>query len=150
MANIINRSVWGIRRHNYLVRHCVQLVAESISTIKSGCPMLVSRFVPQGGVLTSQCFGSVGGSVCITKSFGAPGTPYSYGPLFTTGVFPPKLSCGGGVAVVHSSVVASHGLSLAFGPLNMLQNRLMTKMNCAAIVTIAANVINVCSGSSLV
>ena len=31
------------------------------------------------------------------------------------------------MAVVHSSVVASHGLSLAFGPLNMLQNRLITK-----------------------
>src|SRR5437867_167995 len=100
--------------------------------------------------MTGQCFFLISSSDCITKSRGAPGTLYSYGPLFTTGVFPPKLSCGGGVAVVHSSVVASHGLSLAFGPLNMLQNRLMTKMNCAAIVTIAANVMNVCSGSSLV
>ena len=44
----------------------------------------------------------------------------------------------GGVVVVHSSVVASHGLSLAFGPLNMLQNRLITKINCAVIVMIAA------------
>ena len=36
------------------------------------------------------------------------------------------------MAVVHSRVVASQGLSLAFGPLNMLQNRLNRKMNCAA------------------
>ena len=40
--------------------------------------------------------------------------------------------------MVHSSVVASHGLSLAFGPLNMLQNKLITKINCAPIVIIAA------------
>ena len=47
-------------------------------------------------------------------------------------------ACGGGVAVVHSSVVASHGLSLALGPLKMLQNRLIKKINCAAIVMMAA------------
>src|SRR5205807_7111844 len=66
--------------------------------------------------LVRQWVETVAGSVCITKSRAAPGTPYSYGPWWTTGVTPPKLSCGGGVVVVHSSVVASHGLSLAFGP----------------------------------
>src|SRR5262245_36539873 len=64
------------------------------------------------------------GSVCIMKSFGAPGTENSYGPWCTTGRIPAKLSCGGGVAVDHSSVVASHGLSVALAPLNMLQKRL--------------------------
>ena len=48
--------------------------------------------------------------------------------------------------MVHSTVVASQGLSLAFGPLNMLQNRLNRKTNCAAMVTKAAYVMNVFSG----
>src|SRR5881296_2508272 len=99
--------------------------------------------------MTSQCFFLISSSDCITKSRDAPGTLYSYGPLRTTGVRPPKLSCGGGVAVIHSSVVASHGLSLAFAPLNMLQKRLMTKINWLAMVMNAAIVMNLCIGSNL-
>src|SRR6202008_1358500 len=70
VANIINRGAWGIRRHNYLVRHSVQLVAETCTQPRSGCPILLSRSLRKMvGGLTSQCLGSVGGSVCITKSF---------------------------------------------------------------------------------
>src|SRR5581483_10031853 len=84
----------------------------------------------------------------MMKSVLAPGTLYSYGPWFTTGVTPPKLSCGGGVAVIHSRVVDSHGFWPAFLPLAILQKRLMTKRNCAVIVMIAAYVMNLCTGSS--
>ncbi len=47
--------------------------------------------------------------------------------------------------MVHSSVVASHGLSLAFGPLNMLQKRFTTNISCPAMVTNAAKVMNLFS-----
>src|ERR1700739_771074 len=97
-------------------------------------------------LVTGQCAALPAGSLCITKSRGAPGTPYSYGPWLTTGVCPPKLSCGGGVAVVHSRVVASQGLSEAFGPRKILQNRLTTKITCALIVMNAAYVMNRFSG----
>ncbi len=36
MTNIVDASTRGISRHNYLVRHCSQLVAES------RCPILVA------------------------------------------------------------------------------------------------------------
>src|SRR2546422_8311823 len=96
--------------------------------------------------MTSQCFFLISSSDCITKSRDAPGTLYSYGPLRTTGVLPPKLSCGGGVAVIHSKVVASHGLSLAFFPFHMLQKRLNRKMNWLAMVINAAMLMNTWMG----
>jgi len=40
-----------------------------------------------------------------------------------------KLPCGGGEGAVHSSVVASHGLSFTFSPCLMLQKKLMMKGN---------------------
>ena len=32
MSNIINRGTWDIRRHNYLVRHYVERVAEPLKS----------------------------------------------------------------------------------------------------------------------
>src|SRR6266446_4465671 len=64
------------------------------------------------------------GSFCIVKSRAWPGRLYSYGPRYATGVIR-KFPCGGGEGAVHSSVVASHGLSLTFLPCLMLQKKLM-------------------------
>ena len=50
--------------------------------------------------------------------------------------------------MIHSSVVASQGLSLAFLPAFMLQNKLTRKMSCALMVTKAEKVMNVFSGIS--
>ena len=74
----------------------------------------------------------------MMKSCGAPGTPYSYAPWYTTGWTPPKLSNGGGEGTDHSSVVAFQGFAGAFGPFQMLQNRLITKISCTAAVKKAA------------
>ena len=41
MANIVDPSTRGIRRHNYLVRHCSQLVAES--RVPYPCRVLCDR-----------------------------------------------------------------------------------------------------------
>src|SRR5436309_4408380 len=66
------------------------------------------------------------------KSLACPGTLYSYGPRYTTGVRA-KLPCGGGVGVCHSRVVDSHGLSeLTFLPCFMLQKKLKINGNCAS------------------
>src|SRR4051794_24174201 len=86
------------------------------------------------------------GSVCMTKSFSTPGTPYSYAPRYTTGCFPPKLSKGGGDGMLHSSVVESQGFSGAFAPFFKLQKRLIRKMICTAAVMYAACVMNLCTG----
>src|SRR5215471_18786710 len=59
------------------------------------------------------------GSNCGVKSFAAPGTLYSYAPRYTIGSVR-KLPCPGGDGADHSSVVASHGLSLTFFPAQML------------------------------
>src|SRR5512142_804807 len=75
-----------------------------------------------------------GGSVCMMKSLGAPGTLYSYGPLLTTGWTPAKLSCGGGEGMLHSSEVEFQGFEPAGLPFLTLQNRLIRKMICAAAV----------------
>jgi hypothetical protein len=77
VANIVNRSAWGIRRHNYLVRHCSRRVAGSISIEGGSCIRPYSSALRTNVELRLQCLGCVAGSVCITKSFGAPGTPYS-------------------------------------------------------------------------
>jgi hypothetical protein len=45
---------------------------------------------------------------------------------------PGQLPCGGGEAVVHSSPLASHGLSAAFLPLNALQKKFAKKTSWAA------------------
>src|SRR3954454_14277926 len=87
-----------------------------------------------------------GGSDCMMKSRGAPGTLYSYGPWFTTGCAPPKLSTGGGDGTVHSSVVALQGLALARAPHFRLQRRLARKMSCTAAVKYDAWVMNTWSG----
>jgi hypothetical protein len=77
VANIVNRSAWSIRRHNYLVRHCSHRVAGSMCVEGSSCVHSISSLLRENMELRLQCFGCVAGSVCITKSFGAPGTPYS-------------------------------------------------------------------------
>src|SRR5437773_12469447 len=65
------------------------------------------------------------GSVCGVKSWSWPGTPYSYGPRWTS-IGLSKFPCGGGVGVCHSSVVAPHGLpELTFLPCFMLGRKLM-------------------------
>src|SRR5436853_5614957 len=69
------------------------------------------------------------GSVCGVKSPSWPGTLYSYGPRWTS-IGLSKLPCGGGVGVCHSSVVAPHGLSPTFLPLNMLTKKLIMKGIC--------------------
>ena len=48
--------------------------------------------------------------------------------------------------MVHSRVVASQGLSLAFLPAFMLQKRLKRKINWPAMVTKAAKVMNFFNG----
>ena len=63
------------------------------------------------------------GSPCMRKSFGAPGTLYSYGPRCATGGVA-KLPCGGGDGACHSMVVACHGLSSTFSPFLMLWKKL--------------------------
>ena len=40
MPNIINRSAWDIRRHNYLVRHCMNQVADSRPASGAKAPFL--------------------------------------------------------------------------------------------------------------
>src|SRR6266436_6626282 len=60
----------------------------------------------------------------MVKSRSRPGRLYSYGPRYAIGVVR-KLPCGGGEGAVHSSVVASHGLSFTFSPRLMLQKKLM-------------------------
>src|SRR5204863_10072351 len=49
-----------------------------------------------------------------------------------------KFPCGGGDVAVHSSVVASHGLSFTFLPCLMLQKKLMMKGICASPMIHAA------------
>src|SRR5579859_7594520 len=65
---VVDRSSWCVSRHNY------QLV----------CHPERSRRIPTVSTLRNrpfpQCDAAPGGSVCITKSRAAPGTPYSYGP----------------------------------------------------------------------
>src|SRR6185503_12811870 len=65
-------------------------------------------------------------SYCGTKSLAAPGTLYSYGPRYASGV-PRKLPCGGGEGADYSIVVASHGFSPTFSPFQMLQKKLKMK-----------------------
>src|SRR5947199_6661129 len=50
-----------------------------------------------------------------------------------------KFPCGGGEGAVHSSVVASHGLSFTFLPCLMLQKKLMMKGICAMPMNQAAH-----------
>src|SRR5689334_14438980 len=69
---------------------------------------------------------SIYASNCATKSLGAPGTLYSYGPRYACGRCT-KLPCGGGDGAAHSIVVACHGLSATCSPCRMLQKKL--KMN---------------------
>ena len=64
--------------------------------------------------------------------------PYSFGPWYTTGCTSPKLLCGGGEGIVHSSDVASHGFTGAGGPFNRLYTRLNRKSSCTAPVKSAA------------
>src|ERR1700687_1236635 len=61
-------------------------------------------------------------------------------------MWPPKLSCGGGDGMDHSSVVACHGLSVAFIPFFTLHRKLKRKINCEPIVMNAAMEINFCTG----
>src|SRR5207253_1669639 len=49
-----------------------------------------------------------------------------------------KLPCGGGEGAVHSSVVASHGLSFTFSPCLMLQKKLIINGIWASPMTHAA------------
>src|SRR6266446_10139449 len=77
------------------------------------------------------------GSFCIVKSRAWPGRLYSYGPRYATGATT-KFPCGGGEGAVHSSVVASHGLSFTFCPRFMLQKKLMMNGICARPITQAA------------
>src|SRR5262245_25247299 len=65
-------------------------------------------------------------SYWATKSLGAPGTLYSYGPRYACGT-PRKLPCGGGDGADHSIVVACHGFSPTFSPFRMLQKKLKMK-----------------------
>src|SRR6202041_2309022 len=57
-----------------------------------------------------------GSTHCGMKSSAAPGTLNSYGPRYTLGYWPRKLSMGGGESVSHSRVVAFQGFLEAFGP----------------------------------
>src|SRR5207245_10620561 len=82
------------------------------------------------------------GSFCIVKSRAWPGRLYSYGPRYATGVVT-KFPCGGGEGAVHSSVVASHGLSFTFLPCLMLQKKLMMNGICAKPIIHAAHEIGV-------
>src|SRR4029077_16778467 len=91
---------------------------------------------------------ATGGIFCGIKSDAAPGTLNSYGPRYTLGKCPPKLSCGGGEVVDHSSVVAFHGLFVAFSPFFRLQKKLMKKKSCPKMVTNAAIEMNMCTGCS--
>src|SRR5204863_8313246 len=50
-----------------------------------------------------------------------------------------KFPCGGGEGAVHSSVVASHGLSFTFLPCLMLQKKLMMNGICAIPMIHAAH-----------
>jgi hypothetical protein len=54
-----------------------------------------------------------------------------------------KFPCGGGEGAVHSSVVASHGLSFTFLPCLMLQKKLMMNGICARPMVQAAHEIGV-------
>src|SRR5919201_3287736 len=54
-----------------------------------------------------------------------------------------KFPCGGGEGAVHSSVVASHGLSFTFLPCLMLLKKLMMKGICAIPIIQAAHEIGV-------
>src|SRR5690606_39859259 len=62
--------------------------------------------------------------VCSSDlSSSRPGTLYSYGPRYTTGIVS-KLPCGGGEAATHSSVFAFHGLRSAVRPRSILLTKL--------------------------
>src|SRR5215212_4201616 len=89
-----------------------------------------------GGFRRVRSAGSTG-SFCIVKSRSRPGRLYSYGPRYATGVVR-KFPCGGGEGAVHSSVVASHGLSFTFLPCLMLQKKLMMKGIWASPIVHAA------------
>src|SRR5687767_6028682 len=65
-------------------------------------------------------------SNCATKSLGAPGTLYSYGPRYASGNAV-KLPCGGGDGAAHSIVVACHGFASVLSPFQMLQKKLKMK-----------------------
>ena len=52
---------------------------------------------------------------------------------------PIKFPCGGGEGAVHSSVVASHGLSFTFSPCLMLQKKLKMNGSCARPMIHAAH-----------
>src|SRR5213082_1803475 len=90
-----------------------------------------------GGLRRVRSAGSTG-SFCIVKSRSRPGRLYSYGPRYATGVVR-KFPCGGGEGAVHSSVVASHGLSFTFSPCLMLQKKLMMNGICASPMIHAAH-----------
>lgn len=60
MSNIIYRGAWDIRRHNYLVRHNVEQVAEARTRRPFNCEFC------QSTLECTQCVGAVAGSVCMT------------------------------------------------------------------------------------
>src|SRR5437762_13051169 len=91
-------------------------ISISLGYTSTGCSTVLRRVRSAGST----------GSFCIVKSRSRPGRLYSYGPRYATGVVR-KLPCGGGEGAVHSSVVASHGLSFTFSPCLMLQKNLMMK-----------------------
>src|SRR5438094_107209 len=66
----------------------------------------------------------------------------------STTQIPVEAGGGGVVGVLHSREVACHGLSEAGSPQKRLWIRLYRKMSCAAPVTNAAMVMNLCNGTN--
>ena len=66
-------------------------------------------------------------------------------PIYSRERAPPKLSYGGGEAVIHSSVVAFQGFITAFSPFFILLKKFQKKRSWAAAVANAATVMNRCN-----